>query len=464
MNKIQSIFALFSITASLLAALPSSAQHSASGYFSDGFLYRHEMNPAIGNDQNYVAMPAISNVNVAVNGNIGLDNLLFNKGGKTTTFLNPDVTAEEFLSGIKDKNKFAADVKLQILGFGFKGLNGYNHVGINARTTAGFIIPGSLLRLAKEGVENKTYDISDFQAHGEAYAEIALGHSHRINEHFDIGATAKILVGAGRADAEFEKAQLSLLEDQWMAVTNARVQASVKGLTFKEETTMRGPEGAETPHTYVNDIDVDKTGINGFGAAFDIGAVYRPDDCWTLSAAVLDLGFIKWNNNVVASTNGDRTFTTDAYLFVIDDEADNKFEREMDRLEEGVAALYELRNNGDEGARTTRLASTINLGVEFTLPTYKQLSFGLLSTIRNNGDLSWFDVRLSANWKLKKLLSIGLNTSTGTFGTGIGWIFNFHPKGFNLFLASDHTLGKLAKQGVPLSLNGHINVGINFPF
>lgn len=464
MNKIQSIIAIIGTAAALATAAPAAAQHTASGYYADGFLYRHEMNPAIGNDQNYVAMPAISNVNVAVNGNIGIDKVLFNRNGKTTTFLNPDVSADEFLSGIKSKNKLAADVKLQVLGFGFKGFKGYNHVSVNARTTAGLVIPGDLLRLAKEGPENKTYDIKDLQAHAEAYAEIALGHSHRINEHLDIGATAKLLVGAGRVDAEFEKAELSLLEDQWLAVTNARLQASVKGLTYKEETTMRGPDGHETPHTYVNDMDVDKTGINGFGAAFDIGAVYRPNDCWSFSIAALDLGFIKWNNNMVASTNGDRTFTTDTYLFVIDNEADNKFEREMDRMEEGLAALYELRDNGDEGSRTTRLASTINMGAEYTLPAYRQLSFGLLGTLRNNGDLSWFDMRLSANWKVKKVLSMGVNVSAGTFGTGIGWIFNFHPKGLNLFVASDHTIGKLAKQGVPLSFNGHINLGLNFPF
>ena len=33
-------------------------------------------------------------------------------------------------------------------------------------------------------------------------------------------------------DAEFDKAQLTLGEDQWTAVTNATVNASVKGLTY----------------------------------------------------------------------------------------------------------------------------------------------------------------------------------------------------------------------------------------
>ena len=464
MNKIQSIFAAIALMALLLPAIPAAAQFTESGYFTDGYLYRHEMNPAIGNDQGYVAMPGVSNVNVTYQGNIGVNNILFNRNGRTTTFLNPEVTNSEFLSGIKDKNKLLADVKLQVLGFGFKGFKGYSHVGINVRTNVGAMIPGSLLRLAKEGVENKEYDISDLRAQANAYVEVALGHSHKINDHLDIGATAKVLVGAGHGDAKCDKALLSLQDDEWHAVTNATLQTSIKGLTYKEETKQRGPEGDQHTHTYMNGMDIDKTGVNGIGAALDLGAVYRINDNWTVSASVLDLGFISWFNNMVASTNGDREFTTDTYLFVIDNEADNRFEREMDRLGEGVAALYELNNNGDKGGRTTNLAPTVNVGLEYTVPGYKQLSFGLLGTTRIGGVFSYTDCRLSTNWKVKKLLSLGVNVSAGTFGVGYGWIFNFHPNGFNLYLATDHMFSKLSKQGVPLTSNAHVNLGINFPF
>jgi len=460
MNKlVKSIIA----TIALMGVLPVSAQFTASGYFNDGYLYRHEMNPAISNEQSYIAMPGISNVDVAMRSNIGVKDVLFNRNGKTTTFLNPNVTADEFLKNVNDKNRTTVDAKVQILGVGFKGFNGYNHVGINVRTNVSTIIPGSLLRLAKEGVENKTYDISDFKAHADAYTEIALGHSHKINDHLDVGATLKIILGGANVDAEFNKAQLELNEDQWQAVTNAKVQASIKGLTYKEETKMRGPDGRQTPHTYINDLDVKHTGLNGFGLGLDLGAVYTLDDSWRFSASLLDLGFISWSNNMVASTNGDKSFTTNAYLFNVDDDAPNSFDNEMDRLGEGLAGLYELQNNGDAGSRTTGLAATMNLGAEFTLPTYKDLSFGLLNTTRIHGKYSWTDFRLSANWHTGKLFSASANFAVGTYGASFGWMLNLHPNGFNLFLASDHTLGKLAKQGLPLSANGHVNIGINFP-
>jgi len=101
MNKlVKSIIA----TIALMGVLPVSAQFTASGYFNDGYLYRHEMNPAISNEQSYIAMPGISNVDVAMRSNIGVKDVLFNRNGKTTTFLNPNVTADEFLKNVNDKN------------------------------------------------------------------------------------------------------------------------------------------------------------------------------------------------------------------------------------------------------------------------------------------------------------------------------------------------------------------------
>lgn len=44
------------IAVSILSAFSGSAmaQNTNSGYFLDGYLYRHEMNPAFDNERNYV--------------------------------------------------------------------------------------------------------------------------------------------------------------------------------------------------------------------------------------------------------------------------------------------------------------------------------------------------------------------------------------------------------------------------
>lgn len=446
-----------------LASARIDAQNTNAAYFADGYLYRHEMNPAIANEQGYISMPALGNVNVTMRSNLATDNVIYNINGKTTTFMNPDVSASSFMKGINDKNKIGADIRLDVLSLGFKGFGGYNTLGVSVRSNVGTVIPEELFKLAKEGVENKTYNIEDFKAHADAYAEVSIGHSHAIGKKLRIGAKAKLLIGYGNIDAEFDKAQLTLGEDSWTAMTDARVQSSLKGLAYKHETSMRGPHDAH-PHTYVSGADIDGAGLNGYGIAFDFGAVYRLTDDLSLSASLLDVGCIGWKNNMVASTNGLRTFDTDKYIFNVDEEAENCFDNELDNLSEGLASLYELDDIGDQGKRTVSIGATMNIGAEYTLPSYRKLSFGILNTTRLQGAFSWTEFRLSANICPTKFFSASASVAAGTFGTSFGWIINLHPNGLNLYCGMDHTLGKLAKQGVPLSGNGNVNVGINFPF
>ena len=446
-----------------VASTAATAQNLNSGYFNDGYLYRHDLNPAFGNDQKYVAFPALGNFNVGLRSNLGVDNILYNVNGRTVLFLHPDVSDSQFLSGINDKNRIGETLKLQLFGTGFQAFGGYNTVEINARQNLNVDLPGSLLRLAKEGLQNKTYDISDFSAHADAYAELAFGHSRQIDDKLRVGAKVKVLLGVGNVDANFNKASLTLGENEWSGVTNAEIQASLKSMAFLTETTERGPEGKKQPHTYVNDIDIDSWGIAGFGLGFDLGAEYKLDQNWSFSAALLDLGFIGYSNNYVASTNGDREIHTGDYLFSFDDNADNSFERMGDQLIADLSELYELQDNGNTGGRTKALAATMNLGVQYTPDFYKKLTIGLMNSTRM-GKYGWTEFRLSANVSPVKAFSASATFAAGTFGTSFGWLLNAHPTGFNFFLGMDHTLGNLAKQGVPLSGKADVHLGINIPF
>lgn len=47
------------------------AQGLNTGYFIDGYTFRHNLNPAYGNDQNYVSIPALGNIQVRTQGNFG---------------------------------------------------------------------------------------------------------------------------------------------------------------------------------------------------------------------------------------------------------------------------------------------------------------------------------------------------------------------------------------------------------
>ena len=436
------------------------AQETRTGYFLDEYTYRFQMNPAEGNAKNYVSMPVLGNLNVGMAGTLHLNAILYNVDGKTTTFLNPGVPASEVMGRLHDKNRLDASVKINLLSGGWKAWGGYNTVTISARVDEMSQLPKSLFKLAKEGVTNRNYEIKGVRSHASAYSEIALNHSRPINDEWRVGASVKFVLGFADIAADFNKADLTLGKESWDIVANAYARASIKNFSWKTSV------NESTGERYVDGMDGGDFAVNGFGLGFDLGAVYTPKALpdWKFSAAFTDIGFISWNNNVEASTNGDRTFTTDTYIFSVDNDAPNSFSKEWDRMRDGLESVYQMEDNGDVGRRTTSLYTTINLGVNYTLPVYRPLTFGLLNTTRIAGDYSWTDFRLSANVAPCNMFSAAASFEFGTFGVGFGWLVNLHVTGFNLFAGMDHTMGKLAKQGVPLNSNASFNFGMNFLF
>ncbi len=446
------------ITALGACAFGASAQNTYSGYFVDDYTYRFQMNPAYDNSKNFVSIPVLGNLNVAMHGTLGVKDVIYNVNGKTTTFLSPFLSPEEVMKNIGDGNRMGADIRIPILAGGFKAWGGYNTVSLSARASLGLKIPGSMFSFLKEGVSNQSYDLSGTRAFGTAYAELAFGHSREIMKNLRVGAAVKFLIGAGDFSANLKTANLELGHDDWRITTDAEVNASLKGLTYKTKI------NEDTGHEYVNGADYDSFGLNGFGMAFDFGATYELNKDWEFSLALLDFGFISWNENQLATTNGEKTFNTDRYTFSADDNADNSFENQWDNIKDDITAIYELDNMGNSGGRTTMLGATLNIGAKYTLPVYRKVNFGVLNSTRIQGAFSWTDFRFSANIAPVKWVDGGINMSAGTFGVGFGWLVNFHPNGFNFFIGMDRTLGKTTKEMIPLSSNASVNVGMNILF
>ena len=330
MKKKYTKIAAFALT---LTSVNAIAQNLESGFFTDGYLYRHEMNPAIENSRNYIAMPLIGNINVGLYGNLGIRDVLFVRDGRTVLYTNPQVSSTEVMDGISNRNRINSDFKVQILGTGFKAWGGYNTIGINIRGNESTIIPKSLFDITKNGLQNKTYDISDLNAHAHSYVEIALGHSHKINEKWRIGAKFKFLLGAGNIDANVTRGDISLGENGYVANIDAELKGNIVGLNYKTKASEHNPG-----RMIMNGMDISGYKISGLGAAFDFGAEYRINEDWKVMVSLTDLSFITWKNNRLAATHG--TINTNDYIFNVDDNDDNSFSNESERLGNQLATIY----------------------------------------------------------------------------------------------------------------------------
>ncbi len=449
----------------MLSVVTAMGQSLNSDYFTDGYKFRHTMNPAFGNDQSYVSVPGLGNLNVRTQGNFGYDAIIKTNpnpyDNKTlTTFLNPYIDAATALDGFASgNNRIIGNVGITILSAGFKAWGGYNTIEINSKTSFGASLPYELFEFAKN-TGNKSYNIGDINAGAISYAEIAFGHSRQLTDKLRVGAKLKVLLGLGRADVKMENVQADLNDaNKWLISANAQADVSIKGFTYKQ----KEKEYKQKPgkYNYVNDVDVSGFGIGGWGLGIDLGASYKLNDDWSFSAALLDLGFISWSNDVQAR-NMNGTFEFDGFQDTdVSKSSPNSFKNQGNSYKDQLAEFANLQDQGDQGGRTTGIGTTLNLGAEYTLPMYRKLSFGLLSSTRIQGSYSWTEARLSANWEPLRWLDGGMSLGVGSFGASAGWLVNIHPKGFNFFIGMDHILGKQTKEWIPRSSKASVNLGMN---
>lgn len=470
----KNIFKYMLVAVLAFTANNASAQNLSSAYFLDGFAQGHELNPAKDYDrQAYFGFP-LANFNVAARGNLALKDVFFKNpdpnGRKLVTYMHPSISYDQAMKGINKNNKILSDERLEIVSVGFHAFEGYNTITLGVRSNAGANIPREFFDMTKR-LANQDYDISDFGATATAYAELALGHSHQINESWRIGGKAKILIGGAYAKLDMKNLNLQLQDpNQWKATANASIEVGAKGFTWGD------PERKEynnRPGEYYEQINFDNVkinnpGPNGGGLAFDLGVEWDLEKQFDIeglkaSASLLDLGFIKWKRVSIAQNNGEE-FTFEGYNNIqVKDGPGEKFETQSDKLGDRLADMYRLQAQPSTVSRVTALGATLNLAVEYALPSYKHLKFGFLSTTRIQGRYSWNEERFAVSVSPAKMFEAAINLGVGTLGTNLGWIINFHPRGFNLFVGSDHCISKLSKQGIPLRSNFDVCMGVNFP-
>lgn len=446
----------------LCTATQAKAQNLYSAYYMDGYAYGHEMNPAKDYDRkSYFSFPLLpGNLNFGIAGNVGLKSFLKPlPNGKLGTIMHPDFSYNDAMSGLKSTNKIMENMRWDLLSFGFHAFRGYNTLTVGLRQDFGFAAPKDLFGMLKK-LENKDYNISGLGAQASAYVEVALGHSHKINDAWRIGAKAKVLLGAGYADVKLNNVHLDLRDDnKWTATADARAEVGVNGFTWG------APD--EDGNIDFDNIDFDTPGLGGLGFALDLGTEWNLGkqglvDGLSVNAAILDLGFIKWKNVATAKNDG-KPFDFDGFHDIkIDDGPGVEFEDQTDDYGDRIEELYNLRNEGEK-TKSRMLGMTFNVGVNYVLPCWRRIDFGVVSTTHLQGKYTWNDQRFSLNLHPLKMFEMGLNLGVGTLGTSFGWILNFHPRGLNIFVASDRLCMKFAKQMIPLKTQANIAMGINFP-
>lgn len=479
----------------MICVLPANAQFLRTSYFMEGTHYRMQLNPALTPTKGYFNLPVIGAMNATVSStSLGYQDIIDIIDDNGDFYSNP-----KFLDRLKGNNTMNVNFSTEILSAGwYKGKNFWSF-NIGLRTDIGANLTKSMFTFLNEmdAIEdnwrNSNYDISNQQLNINAYTEVGLGLSRQINNRLTVGAKVKVLLGIGDMELKMKNVgmsanlpsdsrieQLKNLEigdvDSDAKVNalrneingyhanlgiDARLESSFKGLnlTGMEE---RG---------YIDDFEFESKdmGIAGYGFGIDLGASYKLLDNLTVSASILDLGFISWSKNStqIATANAagiDMQGSKYASMINVNDpqsvvNAVNQLESDangyMDRVSGGDVLDYDmlqLRTEEASKSRKSRLASTFVVGAEYGVFNNK-LALGILSTTRFVQPKALSEVTLSANFRPKSWFNAAISYSMiQSAGKSFGLAVKVGP----LFVGTDYMfLGKNSN-----SVNGFLGISI----
>lgn len=450
--------------ASIALAVVLSAGVSAqttlnSSYFMEKMTKRNQLNPALKTENNYVSIPSIGNLYLGINSNLGLGTFLYPRDNKLVTFLHESVPADEFLNKLTPNNTIELDLGIDLISFGFWAWGGQNTFNLALKSNTGAYLPKEIFQFLKTGQEATgvtRYDMSNITATTSNYLELALGHARDITDKLSAGAKIKVLIGAAHAEARIDRMDISMSQNEWTIKQAGHLQAtSLLELTTDPET------GEVTGYDFGNHF-----GVAGFGLGFDLGATYKLIDNLTLSAALTDIGFMRWNNLTRAETDPNKEFRFSGFdnIGAEDDEnGDNPFDQKADQLGDDLKALTKFYQS-DTRSVSNSLRTTLRVGAEYAVLD-NAISFGLLSTTRFVGYRTYAEGMAAINFRPLSALHLTVNGSVSNMGSSVGAILNICAPGFNFFLGTDYFATQYSKQFIPINhARANFSFGFNITF
>ena len=439
------------------------AQHNhRTGYFLDGYTYKYKINPAFGADRGYFAIPVAGFTSASLETPLKLSGLLYPTGnnGELVTFLDPSVSLDDVMKGVKNMNPINVNADLGILSFGFNTKKSFHTIDLSVKADARMNVPGALFSWAKESVE--TLDMSKLALNADARLELAYGYSRSIRDKARFGFRVKLLAGLAKAQYQMENLQLAAAQDKWtvQSTGSGYYSAPVPLLTEGYDNRL---SGIDIPDDYNVIID-NLIAARNIGAAIDLGFSIDVIKYLTISASVTDLGVISWNNAYMLASP-ESYWTYDGFEGIGNEQMD--WNQQLEQLGNELLGLVHPRVTSEGEKKLDMLSMTAHLGVELRMPFWQRLSVGALASARFDGPYSWYEGRASVNCALFRWFSFSGSYAYSTFGESYGAALNFHPKGLNLFVGLDSfkPLMNVTRQYVPIdSFNTNATVGLNIAF
>lgn len=435
----------------LLSFIATLACFSSTIYAQDFTLYpmhymqqRTFINPAFIPKSNVqVGIPGISSIGLnAYNSGFKYSDLVVSEGDS----LRIDVA--NMLAKLGENNLLGMNTNLELISFGFKLKNNYFHAAIRENFTTQLLYPKDFFSFLWEGNgPSAGQEMSfGFGLNVTQYREFSLSYARQINDKLNVGASLKMLKGI--ANLSTEESDITMLTNPDSAYDislSSNIQINSSGLL---------------PLDTNSNADYNISGKGNSGFAIDLGLSYQLNDKITLSGSVLNLGSIKWTNQVINYQNEQEnaSYTYQGLPLSSFFNSDSAFSESMEQLADSINHLFQLDSTFN--SYKTSLPLDVRLGFEYHLMAGQSAGANLLW--RSQAGSSTLGVSLFYSSELGRWLSAVISYSyynRSWTNLGLGLRLNGGP--VQLHIMSDNIFSVFMPQHAQYA---NVRAGLNLTF
>ncbi|MFC2116201.1 DUF5723 family protein [Bacteroidota bacterium] len=432
----------------ILAWPQASAQFGNTYYHMLGVPQANQLNPAFQPSCNgYLGLPLLSPLRLEVESSSLSYGDIFQwdrPSRKYQTFLHPEADKQKFLDALEPLNMIRMELATNILSTGWRNGDLFFTLDFTERFIQDFSYPEDFAKFLVNGVlDSDNLNFSDFAENLSFFHELSIGASYNYEDEFQLGIRAKLLLGVANYSTKSSEIALKTTIDEWDINSDIMVNASIPFL----ENIPVDSEGNLDLDTLGN-IDSDEIfdfpskvqdllrpsgrkaigGFNNPGFAIDLGFNYQPIEKLSVSASVVDLGFIRWKN----------------YVHNIHQDMEYTFEGVEIRIEEGYSVgeglLDSLKDDMkvevSQNPYTTMLAGKVFIGAAYSPIEMVRLGGVFRSRIQNYKFYN--QITASANVQPISMFSMSLSYSyywNSYMNLGLGLSLRLGP--LNLYFVTD---------------------------
>jgi hypothetical protein len=414
----------------ILIITGAAGQNSQVLYFMN-LPQNHILNPAFRpSNRIYIGLPALTGININITNNfLNFSDVLI-KGQEisksTFAFVQSDFDANKFFSRIKDLNYIEPQVSVQLLGLGFNvGQDLYVFLDVIDHADINLAAPRDLLRLAflgNQDLAGQTFDLSNMKADFSYYHEIGIGASKNITPKLRFGAKARVLFGITGGTFQNYTTKLTVNSD-YTNTLQANMAMDLSGpVYFYPDNGNKIGDVSFDDNVFKSGDKLTKflTNTRNAGFGLDLGAEYTLNEKIALSAAITDVGFIKWKSDL-SNIEAVDTIQLTGLDFADVRNGTATFDEAVNSLADSLKNAFVIA--GAKKPFTTKLPVGVTVAGKYNLND--KFSIGLLSYSRISGQKIREALTLSANMNIGNKVSASLcytacNNNYTNLGLGFG--------------------------------------------